>query len=589
MVEETRIYDYMVRSGTIRCKWSGVEQTLPISIGMLPRKKENELSAYCVLASEKGGLRVQVFMENDTGFAVEVQDFSLETTILLPENTEVFCNGYQSWTCSDMREVTRGLPIPPFFKPSLLNNSGDYRFSTYGNGLAHSWSYSYFSAPIGFTLLASLDETLAYTRFQFKFDPKKAGSCVYVEKDCDGLILPLVPRTSGAEIPPVKVLDFFMTTGPEDDCFSRFFNLFYEVNRNNNRFNRSQPALAWDSWYSLYDQVGENRLISILHEYKVREIPLDYFIIGQGYENQIGDWTVPSENFPGGLPRVVKAIESAGYKCGITLSPFICSEKSQLFMERKELLAKDKNGRLLQVGRNREQGGIIYLLDLYNKQSVNYIKRCIKTMIEDWGVKILKFDFLYSAGLNSGVELKRTRAQAIDHALSLLREISGQIPLIACGVPIGSAIGLFEYCSVTPDLSSGWDGPNPFFVGKNIRERESTSNAIKSAISRRHLDGRAFSCDPGSFSLRKFKRNLSTTEQEALFKTCIIFGGLISNSDSIGAYSADALDQYRLAIAHKATRFHDKRVLSVEKSGRTFKVKYALRNELHEDSISLIH
>lgn len=586
-MQETRIYDYMIRSGIVRCKWGGDENSFPVSIGMLPRKKENDLSANCVLSSEKGGLRVQVFMENDTGFPVEIQSLSLETTILLPENTQVFCNGYQSWSNSEMVEVTKGILSPPLYMPMLLKNSGDYRFATYGTGRAHSWTYTYFEAPIGFTLMASLDESLAYTRFQFKFDANKVGSSVYIEKDCEGFFLPPVPRTSGADIPPVKILDFFMKTGLEEDCFSQYFDLFYQLNSKNNLTNRSLPALAWDSWYALFNQVEENRILSILHEYKVREIPLDYFIIGQGYENQVGDWVVPSMNFPGGLPRVIRAIKATGYKPGITFSPFICSSKSQLFMERRELLAQDKNGRLIRVGKSRDQGGDLYLLDLYNPQAVNYIKRCIKTIIDEWGVQLFKFDFLYAAGLHSGVYVKRTRAQAMSHALCLLRLETGNIPVIACGTPIGSAIGLFEYCSVAPDLSPGWDGPNSFFVTNSVRERESTLSAIRSSIARRHLDGRAFSSDPGSFSLRKFKIKLTAKEQEALFKTCIIFGGLISNSDSVGSYSTDALDLYRLAITHKATRFHDKRVLLVEKSDKSYRVKYALRNELHEDTISL--
>ena len=586
MIQHTQVYDYMIRSGTIQCKWNGAEKVLPVSIGVLPRRKESECSAYCVLASENGGLRVQVFIENDTGFHVEVQSFSLETTILLPEKTQVFCNGYQSWSSSSMTDVRKGLPIPPIFKPALLQNAGDYLFSNYRHGHAHSWSYTYFTAPIGFTLLASLDETIAFTRFQFVYDKRKSGACVLVEKDCEGLFLPPVPRTSGAESPPVKILDFFMTSGDEEDCVNRYFELYYQANSIHNRVNRSHPALAWDSWYSLFTQVEENVLLSTLKEYKVREIPLDYFIIGLGYEDRIGDWMKPSANFPHGLSPVIKAVQSAGYKAGLTFCPFICSENSQIFMERPELIAKDKSGNLLRIGKIPDYGGDLYLLDLYNPQAVSYIKRCIKT-VAGWGIGLLKFDFLYVAGLHSGIDFKRTRAQAISHALDLLRKFSDPLPVIACGVPIGSAVGLFEYCSVTPDLSPGWDGPNPFLTGKNIRERESTLGAITSAVGRRHLDSRAFSCDPGSFSLRRFKNRLTSREQEALFKTCIVFGGLISNSDSIGSYSADALNQYRLAIAHRATHLHDKNVLSVERTGKAFVVNYLLRSELKETTITL--
>ncbi|MHB1484765.1 MAG: alpha-galactosidase [Saccharofermentanales bacterium] len=587
MMQDTRVYNYMVRSGMLSFIRNGTEETLPVSIGTLPRNKEDSLTAYCELSPENNGLRVQVFVENDTGFQVKLQSFSIETTIFLPKATTVFCNGYQSWSQSDMVEVSKGLPVPPFYIPSLLKLSGDYDFATYFTGHAHSWSYTYFNSPQGFTLLASLDESISYTRFQYVYDTGKSGSSVVVTKDCDGFYIQTTPKTSGQQSTPVKILDFYMATGEEQDCFNQYFKLFYQVNTTENCYNRSNPALAWDSWYSLFNQVEEKRILSILGEYKVREIPLDYFIIGQGYEAQAGDWISPSQGFPSGIKYTSQLIKAAGYKPGITFSPFVCSDRSQLFRERPDFLAKDKNNRLIQIGRSSDQGGRLYLLDLYNLQTLAYIQRCIKTMLDDWGIMILKFDFLYAAGLNSGDYVKRTRAQAIKYALSILRSAAGKIPVIACGVPVGSAFGLFEYCSVAPDLSSGWNGPNPIFVGKNVRERESTLSAIKSAIGRRHLDGRAFSSDPGSFTLRKFKRKLNSNQQEGLFKTCIIFGGLISNSDSIGSYSSSALEQYRKAIIHKASRFNNKRVLSVSERNRSIHVKYTLRNDLFEDDINL--
>ncbi len=585
MLQETRVYDYMVRSGNLVCKLNGATESLPISIGVLPRKKDNSVMAYCVLSSENGGLRVQAFIENDTGLHVEIVSCELETTIHLPSQTHVFCNGYQSWSSSQMISLSNGLPKPPIFQPALHSKAGDYKFSQYSNRKSHSWTYTYFNAPTGFTLLGSLDESLAYTRFDFVHNDSRTGASVIAAKDCEGLFLPPVQRTSGLDVPPVKIFDFFMTTALEDDCFGRYFSLFYKSNRDAGLFNRSRPALAWDSWYALFNQIEENRLLAILWEYKVREIPLDYFIIGQGYEVQAGDWTTHSSSFPGGLPRVIKAISEAGYKPGITLSPFICSSKSQIFRERLELMARDNKGRLIKVGKSHDQGGSLYLLDLYNPQVINHIKRTIKTMTIEWKVALLKMDYLFAAGLNRGAHSKRTRAQAMNHALMILREATGSVPVIACGVPLGSAFGLFEYCSVASDLSSGWNGPNPVFVSKNSRERESTLSAIKSSINRRHLDGRAFSCDPGSFSLRKHKNKLSVEEQESLYKTCIIFGGLISNSDSIGTYGADALNLYRNAISHKATRFNDKRVLSVETTDKGYHVRYALRNELLEADI----
>lgn len=584
-MQETKIYDYMVRSGTVTCNWAGAEQTIPISIGIKPRNKESEISACCVLTSAKGGLRAEVLIDNDTGLPLRIVSVSLDTTILLPDNTPFFCNGYQSWSNSGLYGNNKSFARPAVFCPKLLRKSGDYDFYHYTKKTLHSWTYTYFDAPLGYTLLASLDESFAYTYFEFYAETNKRGINVRIRKDCDGLILPPVPRTSALEVPPQKISDVFITTGNELNCWDRYFELFYENNAKIGLHNKSKPALAWDSWYFMYDQIEENRLMDVLKDYKIRQIPLDYFIIGRGYEKEFGDWTKPSEKFPGGMDRVVKAIKSAGYKPGLTISPFVCSARSGLYNERKELLAKDRKGRLICIGRSRDLGGKLYLLDLYNPEAKKYLKRYIHTLISEWGIEVLKMDFLYAAGFNSGDHCKRTRAQAVFHALNLLKEYAEDTPVIACGVPLGSCFGLFEYCSVSPDLSADWDGSRSRFLLKSIRERESTQNAITTSIARRHLDGRAFSSDAVAFSLRKYKIRITGMQQEALFKTSIIFGGLICGSDSIGSYSGDLLETYRQAIVHRCSRSNDKRVLSVKNVEQAIVVKYVLKNEFKEDLI----
>lgn len=582
-MQDTRIYDYMIRSGTVKCRWASGEFSLPLRMNDCKSDLKSEAVAFCRLSTPAGGLRAQVFIDNNLGLPLSIESVDINTTVSLTSNTEVFCNGYQSWSLSEMKTMGKGFKSPSFLCPALYKKSGDYLFTNYSENLLHSWTYTYFDSDLGFTLFASLDETKAYTRFKYYKKHSRDIIGLKIEKDCEGLVLPVVPRTSKEQIAPVKVADIFITSGHELDCIERYFDLFYKTSRPE-IFNRSKRALAWDSWYFAYDGVEEERLGKVLEDYNLLKIPLDYFIIGQGYEKAVGDWTSPDpDRFSGGLKRMCDVIKSSGYKPGIALSPFICSSKSTLFKERKELLARDDCNNFISVGKSRDLGGKLYLLDLYNHESVMYIQRLMRHFISDYGFEVLKLDFLYAAGLNSGYEKGRTRAEAVYHGLMLLRKYSPGKILIGSGVPTGSCMGLFEHVSVAPELSADWEGRSFFPCKSGIRERESTHNALRTVIGRRHLDAKAFGSDTCVFSLRKYATGLNPEQREALFKSSIIFGSLITGCDSIGSYNSLLLKKYLQAVDYKGKGKDDKGVVSVKREEDGVLVEYVLKNKLKKD------
>ena len=203
-------------------------------------------------------------------------------------------------------------------------------------------------------------------------------------------------------------------------------------------------------------------------------------------------------------------------------------------------------------------------------------------------MQIIRAEMLYAATLNSGIHVGRTRAQAMTHAMKILRKYAGNIPVIACGVPLGSAFGIVEFCSVTPDLSQSWHGRTTLRCRKSLRERESTEMAVKTAISRRHLDLRAFSSDMGSFTLRKYRGRMSAAEQITLFKASNIFSSLITGSDSLGAYNAESLDRFLSAVSSRPVRRNDKSVLEVNVTDDGLRVDYVLHGVRYEEKLELV-
>jgi alpha-galactosidase len=585
-MQNTRVYDYMIRSGTIECRWGDIHKTFPIGIGADAKKDESYFSVQCVLSASGYGLRVELHAVNQLGFPVHIMAIRLDTTVLLPEKTPVFCNGYQSWSDSKLCDIDHGWQRPTFLCPEILKNAGDYNFLKQSGRSLHSWTYTYFRQNTGFTLMASLDESVAYTLFRYVKDPVHQGLHLVIEKDCEGLVIPAVPRVGHIQHAPQKILDVYIETGDETSCWDHYFDSFYRLNESMGLRNRSKPALVWDSWYLMYDQPNSPQIRDLLQDYRIRQIPLDYCVISRGYEREFGDWSsVSEEKFPEGLKQIAMEIKEAGFRPGIALSPFVCSEKSQVFRERRELMAQNRKGKLIPVGYSANLGGRLYLIDLYNPEGRKYVRRMIHALTWDAGFQYIKADFLYAAGLNSGYFCGRTRAQALKYALSLLRECIGNIPLHCCGVPLGSCFGRVEYVSVAPDLSVNWTGESRGICTGRIRERESAENAVSTSIGRRHLDGRAFSADTVTVSLRKYKTKYTPHQQDSLLKTGIIFGGLISCSDNIGAYNTNLLAKYRQILLHKCTYPHDKRILSVNQEEKGIRARYLLKGSEKEETI----
>lgn len=586
--DDTREYHLMIRSGTVTVRVGTAIRDLPVSIGLPPRARE-PVSVHCDLMPAPLGLRAMVRLLNETGLPLEILDATLDTTLGLSPGLPVLVNGWQSWSASSLRTPAEPLPRPGFRVRPFERMAGDAAFLPYDRTRLTGWTYTWFREPGGFSLILSLDETQAFTRFDYRKDPRTGETRLTIGKDMAGFRLAPVPRLP--EAGDACLFDLYMGYGEEEACADAAFALFHKLRENAGGppCPAFRPALAYDSWYGLYSRVTERALRSVLEEYRIREIPLDYFLVGPGWEAAAGDWMATGPGFPGGLGRLFDDIRDAGFQPGLTLSPFVCSRRSQLFAERKEFLARDERGRILTAGRSASMGGDLAVLDIARPACRQHLVRVLQTLTSRWGAGILRLDHLYAAALAGGRD--RTRAQAMADAMDVLREGMGDRPMIACGVPLGSAMGVAEYVSVGADLSESWDPGAPGRRG--FRERESTDSCLRSVMARRHLDGRAFMADPGVFSMRTLPGRGASDDREALFQVCTLFGGFLCTAENIGTCSLQALDRFRTAIARRGSRPRDKRILDVEALSpddggrRRFRVRYRLKGVDCQEEIVL--
>ena len=429
----------------------------------------------------------------------------------------LFLNGYQSWTDSaehNVNEKLHGIDKLPKFLVNrfAFNRYGDYDFASYSHrkGNIHGWTYGYIRKDDRFEFIGSLCEESGYTLIRFDCQ----NSVVVFEKDC----------ANHCFMGDYKAFDVVFAEGGEDYVFDKYFESLRIPKPNTKRIT------GYTSWYNRYENITEASVTEDLNGFVSEAHLPDVFQIDDGYESAVGDWLiVDSAKFPSGMKVIADSIRERGMIPGIWLAPFAAENDSRLVKEHPDWLLRDKNGAPVTGGSNWSG---FYGLDIYNPEFRDYLKKVFDTVLNEWGYKLVKLDFLYAACVVPRRD--KTRAQIMYDGMKFLRELCGEALILGCGVPLAPAFGIVDYCRIGCDVSLSWD--DVAYMRLMHRERVSTRNSLMNTVFRRQLDGRAFRNDPDVFLLRDDNIKLTQQEKKVLATVNSLFGGVLFTSDNVGRY-----------------------------------------------------
>jgi len=451
-----------------------------------------------------------------------------------PEKTAFFSNGWQSWSPSgawqygekQTRSWLKHLAHPMLYNAStpVTKKHSEFSSDMFGAIIDHE-------AKVGL-ICGFLSQKEQFGALLSTLRPEPA---LQVWADADKIALH----------PGVTLSSDWLAWQFIDSADTEPFKVYFEaVARENEVRKRIETPLGWCSWYYYFQKITPAEISKNLQAVSQLkpELPLKFFQIDDGFEQDVGSWFEFDAEFPDGVAGLSGEIRQQGMTPGLWLAPFILESRSKLIRRHPNWLLRKSNGCPANSG--FAWNGLGRALDLTHPDALGYVRDVIQTAVKDWGYPYLKLDFLYAAALpGAHYDPTKTRAQILRHALELIRETAGSDAiLLGCGCPIGSGIGVFDMMRISADVSPEWE-PNIFNIRKPFHDEPNmpcARNAIQNIITRSAMDPHWWVNDPDCLLVRADSR-LTLDEVQSLASAISLSGGAILLSDDMSKLSDDRL------------------------------------------------
>ncbi|MDR1948140.1 MAG: alpha-galactosidase [Spirochaetaceae bacterium] len=325
---------------------------------------------------------------------------------------------------------------------------------------------------------------------------------------------------------------------------------------------------GYESWYNHYTDINEKLILEDLRglgktenliklRYQDRRKPA-VFQIDDGWEMAVGEWEIDTRRFPRGLAPVAAEIAAAGYIPGLWLAPFLVTRGSRIFTERpgwllrekpdkppmtaperrggktRQPVTEDRPGRLVRAGFNPNWSGPYYCLDLSRKDVLEYLRGILDRVIDEWGFRYLKLDFLYAGLLSGAFAGGGSPYEHYERACLVLTgrdKTAGGLPVayLGCGLPLGPSYRHFPLSRIGADTREEWEWKPAKLLGHVGTPGAYTS--LADTIGRSFMDGTVYINDPDVIFLRSRNCKLTENEKELIALTDFLLGGQIMFSD----------------------------------------------------------
>lgn len=329
------------------------------------------------------------------------------------------------------------------------------------------------------------------------------------------------------------------------ECKEKLSSIFGSDHFNSVSFLGNKPA-GWESWYNHYSKIDEKLILEDLQKIthtkniiNTYESTSKIFQIDDGWEKALGDWQIRSDRFPNGFSQITKEIENQGYIPGLWIAPFIIDSRSETATEHPDWLLSDEKGNLVSAGYNPLWGkkGTFYCLDLSRDDVIEHLLSILNTIINKWGFRYIKLDFLY-AGMLWGHYAQKTASykiysRAIKTLTSIYKTKDGKpVAYLGCGAPFELSFSSLPLSRIGCDTYEKWK--NTLLRILNWNGRNEAYMNVKDTLGHALWNNTIFMNDPDVIFIRNENCSLTENQKYLIAGVNEIFGSQLMYSDDPG-------------------------------------------------------
>ncbi len=329
------------------------------------------------------------------------------------------------------------------------------------------------------------------------------------------------------------------------ECRDRLLSIFGNQHFKSVSFLGNNPA-GWESWYNHYSNINQSLINEDLKSLcETQNLITDgnfssrIFQIDDGWEKALGDWQIREDRFPDGFKEITSKIEEKNFIPGLWLAPFIIDSRSETAKLHPDWLLRDKNGKLVPAGYNPLWGknGTFYCLDLSLDEVISHLDNLMNTIINNWGFRYIKLDFLYAGMLYGDYAQKTASYKIYSRAIKILtsrtQTTSGRpVAYLGCGAPFELSFSNLPLSRIGCDTFEKWT--NPLLRLLNWNGRNEAYLNVKDTLGHAMWNRIVFMCDPDVVFIRTQNCTLNENQKYLIAGINTLFGCQLMYSDDPG-------------------------------------------------------
>jgi alpha-galactosidase len=315
---------------------------------------------------------------------------------------------------------------------------------------------------------------------------------------------------------------------------------------------------GWCSWYNLYAAIDEAAIqdhLAAARDFRdASQVPLDVFLIDDGFTPEMGDWLDVKPQFPRGMGPLLADVAAAGFRPGLWIAPFMVGNRSKLAQAHPDWLVKDAatGEPLVQMRfygefRWHKRSEEYHVLDVTHPDAEAYIRRVFRTWAHEWGARYFKTDFMLF-GSEHGPDTARWHTPGLSRIAiwrkmaALIREEIGEDALwLGCGCPLWASVGYVDAMRIGRDIGVSWNG------------EYSAESLLRDQLTRNHAANLLWQADPDCILLRDRYHELSDEQVNSLAQFAANAGGVLMTSDHLGQLSPARRQLFADALRNDVT------------------------------------